>query len=272
MKMQKKLKRGLADLSNFFAQPQVVEQARKASLLAIEPPQAVSQPLLKPSLVTASILSFSPSFNLSEMVDLTEAIKGSFSGVHFVTLSGSEHSLEYSIPSKDINYEKISWHQLEPLVEPQRWTNSIPGRASPSEKALAILDSGLYGLNSSDATLQTSLFELLDHCVFVVEPHTKQLMNVYQWMKKILSRNPNIHYSLFLAGNGAEHFSEFIYERLNKIISNFLGHNLGFLGWMEDEKICMNPDLLKNEADSAFIHHSKIHLSDLLDSTQFISV
>lgn len=258
MSTQKKLKRGLADLSNFFAQPLPTEQKSKIGRLAIESPEhSNSESSSKPSLITASVLSFSSLFQASNLIELTEAIKFSFAGIHFVTLTAGKNTFEYRIESEDINYEKISWSQLEPFIQPQMCVRFLQPESNP-HKALAILDS----------TPHHSLFELLDHCIFVVEPDTKQLMQVYQVMKIALSKNLDLHCSLLLIGNGAERLSEFIYERFSEMISNFLGYDLGFLGWMENREICMNSDLLKEEANSAFVRYSKIHLNHLLDRPQ----
>ena len=98
----------------------------------------------------------------------------------------------------------------------------------------------------------------------MIEADTKQLMYGYETMKKALSKNPSLHYSLLLVGKGAEHFSGLVYERFSEMISNFLGHNLEFLGWIENQETCINPEVLKEEAGSAFVHYSKTHLSQLL--------
>ncbi len=293
MKIQKKLKRGLADLSNFFAssgptalppdlrsegiedkirdKPVVMGQENRSNLLAIEPPEFLySEPSLKPSFITGSVLSFSPSFQVSNLIEFTEAVQFYFSGIHFVSLASQENSFEYAIQGQSISYEKISWSQLEPLIQPQMRAHCLPPE-SATDKTLVIFDSGLYSSIDSDSTFHRSLFELLDHCVFAVEPDTKQLMQVYQVIKTALSKNPSLHFSLLLAGNGAERFSEFIYERFSEMISRFLDCNLGFLGWMENHEICINPDLLKEEANSAFVRYCKTHLSDLLDRPQLVT-
>ena len=265
MNMQKKLKRGLADLSIFFAEPVPAQQKNRIGLLAIQPPETPNfEKPSKPSLITASILSCSPSFQISDLMEFTEAIKYYFAGVHFVTLTGGEEGpYENRIGDKDIHYERISWDQLEPLTQPQIQTYSFSVESN-TDKALALFDSGLYGSMGTDAIVSQSLFEVLDHCILAVEADTKQLMHGYQVMKMALSRNPNLHYSLLVVGKRAEHFSEFIYEHFSELISQFLGHNLGFLGWMENREICVNPELLKDEADSIFIRCSKMHLSHLL--------
>ena len=262
MKSQKKLKRGLADLSSFFAHPEPAGQKNRGRL-TIEPPEnSIPDPTSVPSLITASVFSFSESFGTSQLIDITESIKSSFSGVHIVTLTTQQNSFEYRILGQDINYEKISLNQLEPLIYPQIRATFCPP-AFNDEKTLVVFD--------SDLTVHPSLFELLDHCIFAVESDTKQLMQAYQIMKMTLSRNPNLRYSLFLVGQGAERFSELVYERFSEIVSNFLGNNLGFLGWLENQNICINSDLLKEEADNAIAQYAKMNLSKLLYQPQLVS-
>ncbi len=258
MSTQKKLKRGLADLSNFFAEPVPAEQKSRIGLLAIQPPETPQfEKSLKPFLITANIISCSPSFKTSDVVELIEAVKDDFVGLHVIELEQS--SDPHPISGKNVHYEQISWDQLAPLTQLQMRTPTLI--VDNPDKTLALFDSGLCGATGSN---KYSLFEILDHCIFAVEADTKQLMHGYQVMKTALSKNPNLHYSLLVVGKRAEHFSEFIYERFSEIISQFLGHNLGFLGWMESGDIRVNPELLKEEADSAFVRCSKTHLSDLL--------
>ena len=263
MKTQKKLKRGLADLSNFFADPIPVEERNRPGRLSIEPPEVSdSTELLKPSLNTASIFSFSPSFSLAEFTRFTEAIKPAFFDIHYVKVRTGKNSVEYKIENNGVHYKKIDRDQLETLIKPQLQTNSNQENAS-SETALAFFDSGLYASNISHSDIRLSLLELLDHCIFAMGRDTK-LPQVFEVMKLALSRNPALRYSFLLVGSNAERLSEIIYERFSEIISYHLGRHLGFLGWMEDQRICLNPDLLKEEADSAFVHYSKTHLNHWL--------
>lgn len=261
MKTQKKLKRGLADLSNFFAEPIPAEQRSTPGRLSIAPPEILdSTELLKPSLNTASIFSFSPSFSLSEFTRFTDAIKPTFSDIHYVKVRTGKHSVEYQIENnKGIHYKRIDRNELETLIKPQMRLNTDQENLS-NRKALAVFDSGLYASNLLHSDIRLSLLELLDHCIFAMSSDTK-LPQVYEVMKMALSRNPALHYSFLLVGNNAERLSEIIYERFSEIVSHHLGHHLGFLGWMEDQKQHLNPDLLTEEADSAFVHYSKKHLN-----------
>lgn len=265
MKAQKKLKRGLADLSNFFSEPIPAEQTKRPGRLLIEPPEiSDSTELLKPSLNTASIFSFSPLFSLAELTRFTEAIKLTFSEIHYIKVRTGKHSVEYQIENKNIHYKKIDRNELETLIKPQMRSNTNQ-ETSSGHKALAIFDSGLYASNVSHSDIRLSLLELLDHCIFALSSDTK-LPQVYEVMKMALSRNPALHYSFLLVGNNAERLSEIIYERFSEIISHHLGHHLEFLGWMEHYRQCLNPDLLKEGADSAFVHYSKTHLNHWLYS------
>lgn len=238
MSMQKKLKRGLADLSSFFAQPVPVaaEQKNRIGLLAIQPPKHPNfQKPSRPSLITASILSCSSLFKTSDVMELTHILKDYFADVHFASLTPE---------------------QLEPFMHPQLNINASQTEPSKDQQVLILFDWNMLTVHA--------LYELLDHCVLIIEADTKQMMHGFEAMKKTLSQNPNLHCSLFLVGKGSEYFSELIYERFSEMISHFLGHNLGFLGWTENQEICINPDLLKEEADSSLGRYSKIHLSHLL--------
>ncbi len=280
--MQKKLKRGLADLSNFFsssglaANPAPVGKQHvsipvkpKARLFSIEPPEIEAELLhSKPSLITASILSFSSSFKFPNLIEVTEAVQPNFASVRFVSLTEQEESFESH--NRSFHYEKMSWHELESMVQPQLQTHYLAPEFS-SDKSLLLFDSGFCGFEHDGLAMQRSLFEFLDHCVFVVEPDTVQLTQVYQAMKTALAKNPDLRFSLFLVGDGAERFSEFIYERFSEIISNFLGRDLGFLGWMENSDICINPDLLKEECDNSFVRYSKLHFSEIFRPQQLVS-
>ncbi|GEM_PF-4517117 len=265
MKTDKKLKRGLADLSAFFAEPVPVgEKQPVRSRIVIQPPES-SNVSLNPHLITASFISFSESFQLQNLIEFSEEIKFSFQETHFISLREEDNSVEQLTMNKEIHYQKVAWNRLVPIMQLQICPNADMAVLNKgAATALVLIDSGIYGSSETNSRVP---FELLDHCVFAVEPDTKQLMRAYQIMKTALSKNPNIHYSMLLVGSGAERFSEFIYERFSDIISHFLGHSFGFLGWVENRQICLNLELLKEESDSAFVQYSKTHLTNLLFSS-----
>lgn len=233
MKIEKKLKRGLAELSDFFA-PQ-------SSCLTIAPPEiSCEDPCLKPSLTTAGLYSFSPSFHSREMVDCMQSARPLFQDIRFVTLGDKS---------------PITQAQLKSLLRPQIRSQNLESKSS-TEKTLLVFSSDSWADDSDHSAI-----EFLDHAIFVSHPDTKQLMRIYQFMQIALSKNPSMNCSLLLAGEGAERLCELIYGRFSEMISQFLGHDLGFLGWTENHQVCANFDFLKEESDNIFVRYAKKHLS-----------
>jgi len=114
---------------------------------------------------------------------------------------------------------------------------------------------------------RTDLFRLLDHVILNVSADSSEsILAAYQTLSACLHRDPTLHFSILIDGSLADDVVEVIYERFSKITSQFLGCEIDFLGWIEEEKIHINYDLLLNSSESGRIIRKplKIQLMQLL--------
>ena len=254
MKPEKKLKRGLAELSNCFGLTEVVDQKTVKKKIEIQPPEIVTfqKAITNPQIVNIRFFAFGEEFNKQTFSELLSSLNQRFDDLHYLTFDDHEDSL---FASNQISSVCVPSSELDRSIEPS--VKFAP--VTYSEQVSAFIFDSLGSKKSS------RLYELLDHAIFVVGPETKHLMHVYHGMKQALAENPDIQCSLFVMGEEAERFCEFIYERFSQIISQFLGRGLGFAGWMEDSRISCNLELLKSQAyGNPFLHYIKLKLRHLI--------
>ena len=279
MRTDKKLKRGLAELSRLFSQSH--ESAlwkRDGRVVSVEPPQNDAENHEPPQLICSTFLQSSEIFRPTDFFNLADILKSVFQEIYFLStaLVPSQHETlaqAFPIPawervqkSSDIQLrsvgERVTFGHIPPdqfqeIVQPRISSNRFRDLRS-SQKALAIFDSVFSSPPASN------VFELMDHCVFIVSPDSNQLIETYEQVKHCLRQNKFARYSLLLAGRHAEALWEFVYGRFNEIVSRFLGCDLGFLGWVEGKEMHLNPELLLEEGRNLIQGPSKASLSEAL--------
>ncbi|OGW85877.1 MAG: hypothetical protein A3C35_06690 [Omnitrophica bacterium RIFCSPHIGHO2_02_FULL_46_11] len=286
MKIDKRLKRGLADLSSFFSgEINITLKKQERTFLTIEPPLDSSDDFLPPRLVFTSFLSASEVLEPEELIQLADLLRAAFPEVCLLSLSPSRSRYEAYAqvapvpaweeitgnpkvslhPIRDgISFAYVSRSQFHELVKPEIIL-SHAYQTTGLRTALIIFDSVL-GQNFSPLSFNVShanTLELIDHCVFIVQPDLNQLGKTYELIRSCLARNQALQCSIFIAGAGAKSLWEVVYERFNVITSQFLASNLGFLGWAEGNEIQLNPELLMDERKNPAQLPFKASLSEL---------
>lgn len=285
--MEKKLKRGLAELSRLFISKQALRAIQPVAVsLEIEPPTQV--PIAShetqgiPALICASFIRISPRFQTGDFVALLEQTRPVFSETYLfsVTPTGSryqEFQQLFSLSEREapvdtlydvgggISFGCLGEAEMNELAHPELHVDNGRHVLVPSQKALVVLDSPLaFQPDRPPEPVDASVLDLLDHCVFVVEANLNQLTWAYQLIRFCFARNPMARASLFIVGEKAEEVCDAVYNRFSLMISRFLGFDVGFLGWASDKDMLLNPELLLEEGGNSIQLSSKARLSEML--------
>ena len=286
--MDRKLKRGLADLSHFFSAPTCGSRARlDASRFTVESPQDPSPPPVIPRIVGATFLVFSGPFQVKDLLSLANLLKGPFREVCVLAIRPgapgpelSGHPLGFLQEERDMGREavvhfrrlaeRISFGEISPaqfgvLLQP-RATHAQGAGAQSSEKMLLLLDAGSSA--GFTGAQDGPFLEIVDHAVFVVRSDQFQLTGIYEWIGLVLSRNRAINCSLMFTGRRAGAIAEFVHERLSRVVSQGLGSDLGLLGWIDASGSKLNLDLLLEEGANLTQSWAKTPLATMLSSSR----
>ncbi|MBI4394986.1 MAG: hypothetical protein HY583_02200 [Candidatus Omnitrophica bacterium] len=244
MKLDKRLKRGLADLSPLFADSSgLIPDKRRSATFTIEPPEE-DTPLIFTQFICASFLNSRGNLEPSDLIRLLEGVKASFQETYLLSVAPMKgHYEAFNEAADRIPFKHIPFDQFEAMAQPKMI--SLPSNYSASsKKAMMVLDSFPFSAPG------TNFLELLDHGIFIVQAGLNQLQSAYELMKFCLMRNPALRCSILLTGSNSKNIWELIYERLSVMASQFLGCDLGFLGWCAGEDFELNSDLLLEESPS----------------------
>ena len=279
MKTDRKLKRGLADLSQLFLQgPSPVSQKCHVGTVRVEPPQDDVDGHSRPKLICSTFLQSSEIFQFSDFVNLMGSLKAAFQETYFLAVAPAQaryEALAHFLPvgfqgnvqeeltlhlrsiEEKITVGYIPLSQFQNIIQP-KVVSERPYYHTGSQKALAVFDSG------HSSTLSPNIFELTDHCVFITSPDSDQLMYTYEQLKDCLRKNQFMRCSLLLVGRRAKELWEYIYEHFSEMVSQFLGCDMGFLGWIDGREMRLNPELLLEEGGNFIQHFSKVQLREAL--------
>jgi hypothetical protein len=223
MTTKKKLRRGLPELSALFLRSRL-------------PSQPVSDAIKSAQLVCVSFVSFDNTFQFQDIPGAARTIRSGFEQVHLLSLTQS---------------------QIKEMMALQCGAPRN-GSVDPNRKSLAVLlEPSLNKVKKDDA-----IFGLLDHCVLVVGAHLPDLQQAYQWLRPVLATHPDLICSLLITGPGARASWEFVYERFSEIVSQFLFHDLGFLGWIDHEDRQLNLEILREESKGSLKLATRARLFD----------
>jgi hypothetical protein len=283
--MEKKLKRGLAELSRlfveekpFFAVPSTPQNVKQLAIERPEVPISESSSEIS-AFICSSFVHISPRFQTGDFLALLERTHPAFSGAYLISVASEARYREFeclfSFPRKEqfdktfyeighgvsLSFPKeteiYDWAQARVSV-----SNGSPIRTS--KKALVVWETPLtLHPNGCLSAVDTCVLDLLDHCVFVLEADLQQLTQAYHLLRYCVFRNPMIRNSIFLIGEHAAKIYESVYDRLSLMISQFLGCDLGFLGWADERQMFFNPELLLEEG-AGVIQKSNMHLKEML--------
>ena len=241
MNMDKKLKRGLADLSILFSGGTVLPPpAPEKNALVVEAPKEMPFQSSLPRLVCTSFIHSPEIFQMIDLLTLLDHVKLQFEEVFLLSLPADSVQFRKNVNgTPEVRLQRIgdrmAFGQISSdYFEKMRRPGTIPHDAydfSDSRKALIVFDSVRGENGSGHLSLNPCVFELLDHCVFVVPVDLNQLVLTYGLIRSCFAWNQALRCFLLLVGYGAQALWEFVFERFNSILSEFLGRDFGFLGW-----------------------------------------
>ena len=286
MSMDRKLKRGLADLSKLFSSDGSISPARPAeSAFTIQPPPDPFFDSRKPRLINTTFLDSDETLGANDLIQVTNRLKPAFHESFLLSVIPDQSRYEafanvLPIPpwknEKDnfaarfhpvdegLTFGCLSSAQFQDILVPKVASNRIEDFA-PSKKTLVVFDSIFPSVPSdNDVTPGHNALELLDHCVFVVQSGLDQLVRTYELIRFCLAKSPALRCSILLVGRGSQVSWELVCEHFNAIASRFLRCDLGFLGWIEGSDAHLNPELLLEESGNGIQSSSKMRLSETL--------
>ncbi|MBI1977829.1 MAG: hypothetical protein HYS55_03655 [Candidatus Omnitrophica bacterium] len=273
MKTEKKLKRGLADLSHLFG-----ERQRR---LVIEPPEEFPLEAAPPNLISTAFFSGSHLLTPQELFQFVEPLRNAFHEVVLLALSPNRDRYQFleqafQIPpweeitsraefclhslGERFAFGFVSPTQFQKMIHP-KWTDEMLVDSDGSRKGIVVFDSLDTKMNFSQ---NTPVLDLIDHCIFILKPEASELISTYELMHFYLAKSQHLRTSILFVGNGAHELAEYAYEEFNGIASRFLGYDLGFLGWLEKDQAQINAELLLEETGSIFQMPLKAALKEML--------
>src|SRR3989338_4019202 len=267
MRTGKKLKRGLAELSQFFSssEPELV-RAKARSSFRIEPPADLFLNGAPPKIISAGLMSSHETIDLDALPIVFSKCSAHFLETFFLTVEPKLKRYEalqsvFSIPdwvfAKDCPLphlysicNQVSFGHISRDLSSQ-WLRAPHmfrvGTEPPSHGlALAIFDLDIERNGQQNSAIHgLDILEALDHCIFMVQPDLEHLRDAFESIRLALFENPALNCSLLIVGNNAGSLWDMIYERLSEMAAKSLNCDLGFLGWVEGSTVCINPNLLE---------------------------
>lgn len=287
MKTEKKLKQGLADLSSLFSGHREGSSSlkRKAPFI-IQPPEIVAGSARPSRLVLTTVLSSSPQSETSDLMAVVNQLKASFQAAYMISIPSGRFTWElfcrrFSIPEpvcaegeradiflhpadEYLTFGRISPEQFQDVIRPQVATNGFQA-PSTGGSALVVFDTAVSSMFRADVDASDyEVLGLIDHCIFIMRPEGRELELTYEKMRLCLARNQALRCSLLFIGQDVETLWESAYEGFDAITSQFLGYNVGFLGWVSETDLGINAELLLEETENISQWSSRARLMDLL--------
>ena len=284
MKIEKKLMRGLTDLSPLFSD--LKEENREVVRTPIAPKHSFSIQKPEPEkiedngvaqLVCVSLFPAEDLLDVQYEGILLKALSATFEKICFLSVEPSYRRYEalsqsFPIPpwewaarnesircyplSGSTNFVYIPEAKFESIVELK--PSLYPPEFSEQKKILTVFDSAVIEGKGPEVA------NFLDHGIFVTTASTEHLLRAYEMLRTCSARNRSMRFSILVVGEGAAEMSELVYERFSEIVSQFVGFDLGFLGWIEEGNTRINSDILLQEGGSIAQSTSKIRLSEAL--------
>lgn len=281
MNAQKKLTRGLPDISPLFSDDQKILSKNGTD------PRARGVPSLcmagdggSPKLICTSLIPFTAQFRVPDLVALIERLLPTFERIFYVTMVPIRSRYEalarvMSLPAwEEVSYRSDVYLQtidenfafgcvparaLREIVHPHLACGAVRD-LEPPKKSLLLIDQ----FSTEFSQLDRNHLHVLDHYVLVIEADVNRLTEAYEWLRMSVPEHPGSLYSLLLIGRGAEALWEFIYERFHEMVLRFLGREVGFFGWIENGVVHVYADFLLAEAQWKVQNATKKKLFDAL--------
>lgn len=256
----------------------------------IEPPQDVSFGNHISRLVGVSFLHPSSVLQASDLIRMTEALNPGFDESYLLSINPNQCRYEafariLALPpwrgardgdasslyliKEQIAFGHFVGTELQSVIQ-SRITSHPVIDSTCTKKALAVFDYSVFPGNPIFLQ-RCGAFELIDHFVFVVQTDPGQLECTYELIRSCLAVDHTLRGSILLVGRGAEALWELIYERFSAIVSQFMGCHLGFLGWIENDRMQLNGELLLEGEENPLQLFAKMQLIETLDDFRLAS-
>ncbi len=249
MKAEKKLVRGLADLSPLFQR--IVPRVEKHPAVSVQTPALANASAAGSSLdrwVCLTPMISDPEFDIADEIALAKILSHDFEKAYVISVSPSFERYQayagffnipcwektvisgsaYAAPESDgliFSFLPESRFKTVASLKPSNGKMS----ANQPGPVLAFLDGGFM----SSAGLMGDAAHLLDFGILVFQPSISGITKAYRFIRSSFSLNRKLRYLALVVGEGAEQNCEFIYEHFNDIVSRFVGCDLNLLGWAE---------------------------------------
>ena len=308
MKVEKKLKRGLPDISPLFlkeemSSPAPIKKPVDDSVCSPKNPEAQIQ---SRGFVSLGIFPFGDEVESSHLRILLKQFslltnevtivspyleknaRSLWGGrMNFREHDGREFLCESSL--EHVRVTTLSWEKLRGVMRLDRLQehqtaafarhNSLKRSFQISEQAeqgripFVVLDVSPEGGVESTIrlNLERETIHMVDQCILMVGGSSDSLRQAYEWLKFSTSEHPKLISSLLICGTHVENHWEFIFEKFHEFVSRFLGYELEFLGWISGQATQMNSDLLLELGTSPGLSHIKTQLGLLLAESESLA-
>lgn len=225
--MEKRLKRGLEDLSPLFQSP-VPEIPEKITLPSLFDVQFVSVSVPDHE-GDALIANAALASHLVRQTHLQASLISIAPGADFFSRESLESPPSLELLDSRISRFHLSHQQLWSLTQKGPNENSVPSltRSEQEKKGRFIF------LEFEPSRFQTlsRIALLLDRVILSPEPRVESLQETYRLMKILWNLNREIEFFLLFRGaDTSESHEEFLFERFSLATSRFLGTTVGWLG------------------------------------------
>lgn len=269
--IEKKLTRGLKDVSPLFSD---VALREKHPLLIRKPEIAVSEEA-GPSLICAALLPVEEALDISGEIRLLSLLGRNFQETFLFSVDPSptryemlsrrlpippwEHlagddSIRFFPLSGSVSFGYISESKFQEAIQLKPALNPVEFRSHG--KTLALFEPSSVGFSGAS-------LGLMDHVVLILTPSSEHVLKAYELLRFCYARNQSIRFSILITGSHACETAELVYERFSQIVSQFVGCDVGLLGWVGNE-IRLNSELLLEEAGTRTQAASKIRFHEML--------
>ena len=274
IKNEKRLTRGLADISAFFFSHSTASTSPKEKepilmtdqILRSSPPAEAAKENMLSEVHCFAIHPLQAHQGLRRRSVFLDAVKMIFSDVFFLSFSANR-AVDSPAPDS-VRDLVLPPFQIYDILHPRLMTTEERAPIFNPEKHMAF-----FLEPKSMFEFRTDLFQLLDHVILHVSAASPDsILAAYQTLSACLQRDPTLHFSLLIDASPDEEVAAVIFERFAGITSKFLGCEVDFLGWMNDNSIQLNRELLLGppEIGQAIRAPLKIQLVQLLSEEMLL--
>lgn len=246
MENNRKLKRGLSDVSPGFFSAGTAGEAQPKNLPAIVTSSLLARPIQNEGKIRClSILPFGSENELLQNGFFTAQMKKMFGELCSARIGSNEPWLAAN-HGHGIRQVSLSVEQAQEILHLQPAGHD--SNMEPEERY------GNLGVLFDPVSLfehERNLLQILDDVILHVKTDSPEsLIKAYQSFRACLEWNPSLRFLLLVDGERSEHVSDLVYERFAQITSKFMSYEIGFMGWIDGSRLQVNEGLFSEELDS----------------------